>query len=264
MDSAGVLSNTQEQPRRDRPFLVRARRQCIFDCQPAVPILSETRLQLDLLFSHRVLDLGAVAQVILGDLGATLQVLRLTAPERASSERTEFRIEDWVVHLGRESLRRNLKHVLPSVPQARRDAVRRVWHSARIIAELSAQLAIRRCDVRPREAYLAGLLCEIGRLPGALEWVVEDINLADAVTVGRTLAIEWGVPNFVGDDLGRFSKIQATSCAIRQIVETARVIAREITNAEPRRNGKLVSRTPKSWGNRAACNLSNTSCFTSS
>jgi len=244
MDSTGVLHNTPKELRREPPFLARPQRRLFFDQQPPVPVLPETRLLLLLLTSESAVGLDLIAKAILSDLGATLEVLRLTAADRAASIRDEFRVEDCIIHLGKKALRRHLEGVLSSTQPARREGARKLWHRAQIAADLSSRFAADRNDVNPRDAYLAGLLYEVGRVPAALGWVIEGVNVADAVTVRHALGIEWYLPNFMEGRLDRFSEGPVGDCIIRQIVEKAWAIATSITDAHcEERSSRAIFRT---------------------
>jgi c-di-GMP-related signal transduction protein len=157
--------------------------------------MPETLLRFDLLLQQRSLNLSTITQTILSDLGATLQVMRATNEERSASKWPESRIEDCVIHLGRNGLRHCLKTPLSSLTVSQYISARRLWHRARVTAELSQRLLRESGTVSPEDAYLVGLFHEIGSLPARLGWTVNGIDLADIVVVRRTLAEEWLLPS---------------------------------------------------------------------
>ena len=100
---------------------------------PAVPVLPETLLAMELQLQQRSVDLHEVSQTVLGDLGATLAILRLAGQEHGSSEGRPARIEDCISGLG-------LKACLEAVASAasargaRQRAVQDLWAHSREIA----------------------------------------------------------------------------------------------------------------------------------
>jgi len=72
------------------------------DPLPNLPMMVTTRLRLELLLQHSLLDLRAVSEVILSDAGATLQILRLIGEEYPDEEGRPTRIEDCIVSLNVE------------------------------------------------------------------------------------------------------------------------------------------------------------------
>jgi len=67
---------------------------------PAIPIMQETLLLLDLAVQESSVDLREISQLVLDDLGATLQILRLAGREYANSHDRPLRIEDCISALG--------------------------------------------------------------------------------------------------------------------------------------------------------------------
>jgi len=218
----GTTDTTELEFGRSRPFLlsvVRTRTR-VFGDQPSLPVLPETLLQLDLLLSQLTLDPEAVAEVLLGDVGAALQVLRVTAGHRTCCEQQEVRVEDCVVQLGRKGLCRALTRVLSAGRDCDNAGTLKIWQRARLCAEL-ARLLARNCpEVVPEAACLAGLLHEVGRLPRMLGWAVEGIDLADPGAVARAIATEWRLPHLVLPVLPT-SAGEDRSHVIRAIVTTA-------------------------------------------
>jgi len=190
-------------------------------------------VQLDLLLGRAVLELDAIVESILGDLGATLQVLRVTARIRDGENHNLMRMCDGVVHLGRKGLRRALPRLLPSAPAGRNRAAWQLWRRAQITAELSRLLASRSTAVPPDEARMAGLLHDVGRLPMILGWRVERIDLADSTAVLCALAREWGLPSFATSIALPEAQPGSSPSAIGDIVAAAAKIANAISDARP-------------------------------
>lgn len=171
---------------------------------PPVPALPQTVLCLDLLLQESSVDLQTVSQLILGDLGATVQILRLAGWEFENSDDRPDRIEDCIASLG---LRTCFEAVsMCTAPHdIRRRRITECWRHAREIAEYSMLVAADLPDLRPGDAYLAGLLHEIGSLPSILGWRTAGSDPVDEATAGAGLAMSWSLPGFVVDSLNDLS-----------------------------------------------------------
>jgi HD-like signal output (HDOD) protein len=67
---------------------------------PEIPVLPETLMRLELEIHERSVDLRAISDAVLSDLGATLQILHLAGREYGHSEGRPTRIEDCIADLG--------------------------------------------------------------------------------------------------------------------------------------------------------------------
>jgi HD-like signal output (HDOD) protein len=160
-------------------------------------MLPTTAVQLDSLLGQPVMDLTAITATILTDVGATLQVFRFAAHSLVSSNRRLGRIDDCVVHLGRRGLRTALSLSVLHESAARSEAICLFWKQAEITAMLS-QIASDNCtSIHRGDAYLAGLLQDIGRLPELLGWNVGGIDVEDPRVIARALVREWRLPSFL-------------------------------------------------------------------
>lgn len=196
MSQSSVPSKTHRAAGNGRLFVVAnaTRPSPLFKHVPPIPVMSATRILIDLLLNQSVLDLKAIVEVILTDVGAALQVLRTVALDGPISDRRTGHIESGVLHLGRTGLRRAISIVLPSSGVARNDAAKPFWLRSQITSELARLLAKDRRDVCPNDAALAGLLREVGHLPKLLGWRAPGIDLSNAAAVGSAMAREWRLP----------------------------------------------------------------------
>ena len=176
-----------------QPLAVRRQRSKIqLASHPAVPVLPETLVQLDLLLGKSALDLEEISQLILTDVGATLQVFRSAYNSGTSGASRVNRISDCIVHLGKA----RMQAAFPAVISRHQAPLRALWERARLAAEVSELLAPRMSCVSPERAYLAGLLHEIGRVPAALGWCPDHLSSCDSFTLGCAMIKEWRLPVF--------------------------------------------------------------------
>jgi HD-like signal output (HDOD) protein len=163
------------------------------DPLPSLPIMTTTRLQLELLFGDSVVDLKGVTEVILADAGATLQILRLIGEEYPNEDERPRRIEDCIVSL---SVARCYQTICGanSGPSGQYVAE---WQHCRRIAENARELARDIEGFLPEEAYLVGLLYRLGRFPQLLGWEIEQTSSVEDEALGVMLAFHWNLPGYV-------------------------------------------------------------------
>ena len=160
---------------------------------PDVPVLPETLLRLDLEAQERCIDLRGISRVVLSDVGATVQVLRLSGLESSCMESRLTRIEDCISDLGvsaclaavsAETIGRDYRY----------EVIAEIWAHSREIAHCAKLVAEEAYDVNPDDAYLVGLLHTIGLLPHALGWNGSG-RPVDGALAGLQLARQWSLPN---------------------------------------------------------------------
>ena len=187
---------------------------------PDVPVLSETLLLMELKIRERVVDLREVSNLVLSDLGATIQIMRMSASEDYSADCRITRIEDCISGLGLQACfdamsRRPLKRT------AREAKVVEAWLHARNTAENARFLAEDEYpNIHPDEAYLVGLLHALGTLPTVLGWSRMRVLPSDPTLSGLQMAEAWSFPHCVSE---YFSGLRAPKSANRwtQIVGLA-------------------------------------------
>ncbi len=174
------------------------------DPLPHLPILLSTRLQLELLLQEPALDLRAVSEVIVEDLGATLQILRLIGEEYGLAEERPIRIEDCIACLDTKTWFGAVSKMTLEQNSQAADA----WQHARQIGRYTEQLAREQEGLRPGEGRLVGLLHEIGKLPELLGWRSRDRAREESAAIGAMLAQHWHLPACV---LAAARELQAES-----------------------------------------------------
>jgi len=160
---------------------------------PDLPILPETLLLLDLKMQDPWIDLANISHVLLRDLGATTQILRLAGREYADAKFRPIRIEDCIADLGLEACVEAVSTKFIA-QDARNAAIVGLWTHSREIAEHASAVAEDMPGVDPAQAYLAGLLHDIDQLPSLFGWSGPLAELAADKSHGISLAEVWSLP----------------------------------------------------------------------
>jgi hypothetical protein len=157
---------------------------------PPIPALLSTRLQLDLLLGERLIDLSAVSAVILRDLGATLQVLRLFGAEHGNEPVRPMRMENCLAAL---DARMWFDAVCTATIEASAATpeICAAWTHAHAIAQCAREIAETMDGYSPEEACMVGLLHELEDLAALLGW---DRRLFPAAASAAQMASAWNLP----------------------------------------------------------------------
>jgi HD-like signal output (HDOD) protein len=175
---------------------------------PAIPIMQETLLLLDLAVQESSVDLREMSQLVLDDLGATLQILRLAGREYDNSHDRPLRIEDCISALGVRACMQTVSETR-AARDGRQRAIAEMWAHAREIAKCSKEVADELPGINPDRAYLVGLLHSIGSLPSVLGWDETRKDAAAEALNGLQLAKRWSLPSFVQQF---FAELQSAEC----------------------------------------------------
>jgi hypothetical protein len=164
---------------------------------PDVPVLSGTLLAMELIIGQGSVDLAQVSQLVLSDLGATLQILRQAQRENVMGGSRLERVEDCISGLGLdrcfEAMAKRL--ITRSTHSA---CVYSAWHRAREIAVTSKLVAEKLAlDVTSEDAYLVGLAHGIGILPQILEWDWITHFGGNSDLAGLRIAQDWRLPRCI-------------------------------------------------------------------
>jgi HD-like signal output (HDOD) protein len=188
----------------------------IVDILPGLPILTTTRLQLELLLNDPVVDLKAVTEVILADAGATLQILRTVGREFAENDGRPDRIEDCIVSLSTA----RCHQVVCAPNEAETEAYATAWHFFRRRAECARELARSREGFSPEETYLVALLYRLGTIPQLLGWSMNASTSNEDDALGVMLAFHWNLPECVLSAI-KEQQEETTSNKWREILQLA-------------------------------------------
>lgn len=162
------------------------------DILSEIPAMSATVLGLDILLHEPVIDLQMAVDLILSDIGATIQVLRLVGAEFDANEERPYRMGDCLASLEARTWF-NAISAKTFACDRKHEATTALWRHCRLIAEYSQFVAESVGCAGSEEAYLVGLLHGIGDLPAVLGW---QGKTADALA-----AMDGALPPFVLDAL---------------------------------------------------------------
>lgn len=171
----------------------------LVDNFPDVPALPETLLLLELKLYDFSADLEEISQLVLRDLGATLQILRLASREYGFAEDRPVRMEDCISSLGLEAcLQAAGQRAILS--DSRHRSMFEFWAHARDVAQAARTIALTaHGTVHPDEAALVGLCHALGTIPTLLGWEWGDRNVDSWTDRALRMAERWSLPACVRD-----------------------------------------------------------------
>jgi HD-like signal output (HDOD) protein len=164
---------------------------------PDVPVLSGTLLAMELIVSQGSVDLAQVSQLVLSDLGATLQIFRQAEHENVIGGRRLARVEDCISGLGLDRCFDAMASCL--ITRSTHSAsVYSAWGRAREVAVTAKFVAEKLAlDVASEDAYLVGLVHGIGNLPEILKWDWATHFGRHSDLAGLRIAEAWRLPHCV-------------------------------------------------------------------
>jgi len=134
-----------------------------------VPVMSATVLGLEILLQERYIDLRMASELILSDVGATIQILRLIGREYDYAAERPSRMGDCIANLDVGAWFAAISTRTFACDRAHA-ATTAVWRHCRLVAQYAQLVAESLDGVSPEDAYLVGLLHGIGDIPAALGW----------------------------------------------------------------------------------------------
>ncbi len=161
-----------------------------------------TRLRLELLLQESSVDLTEMSEIILADVGATLEILRLVGEDYPNEDDRPTRMEDCIVSLGRE----RWYEVMCASGMLHGGPLLAEWQRCRRVAEYARELAGCIDGFAPEQAYLVGLLYGLGKFPDLLGWNQTGKCLPEIKSRGSSeeycalslmLAQYWHLPKYV-------------------------------------------------------------------
>jgi hypothetical protein len=158
-----------------------------------VPAMSATVLGLEMLLHEPCLDLRLAAEVVLSDVGASIQVLRLIGrefefvaerPRRMVECLASLDVKCWFAAISAQTYACDREHSKTAT----------LWNHSRLVAQYAELVAHSFHSISPEDAYLVGLLHEVESFPTVLGW--PDCG-AGGRTTGFMVATEEALPPFV-------------------------------------------------------------------
>jgi len=158
-----------------------------------VPVMLGTVLGLELLLREPCLDLRMASEMVLSDLGATIQILGLVGkdddwtggqPRRMGDCLASLDVGVWFDAISARTFPCDRKHL----------AMTAAWKHCRLVAQYAQLVAESLENISADDAYLVGLLHEIGAIASVLGWPTGTTGRRDQTA---SLAMEKTLPLFV-------------------------------------------------------------------
>jgi hypothetical protein len=202
-----------------------------------VPVMSATVLGLEILLSEPCIDLQKASELVLSDIGATIQTLRLIGRDYDFATELPYRMGDCIASLDLGTWFCAMS-ARTFAFEGQRSAATAFWKHGRLIAQY-AQLVAESLDrFSAEDAYLVGLLHEVGAIPKVLGWPGGVSGASDPVA----LSAIWGsLPLFVLDAI-RSVNDRCVSSTWAFILNSAH----ELAGARAEFNG-ILSTTSTQW-----------------
>jgi HD-like signal output (HDOD) protein len=160
--------------------------------------MPETLLQMELSAHQHSIDLQRITQIVLSDPGATIQIMGMAGQESSIGEERLTRMEDFISALGVQACIEGVSCRIAN-RSLNRPAIQQAWSHSKQIAERCRCIAEEPTAqaVSPNEAFLAGLLHEIGSFPILFEWESALGLSCNPEIAGLELAKAWRLPQCV-------------------------------------------------------------------
>lgn len=200
-----------------------------------IPAMSATVLGLEILLHEPCIDLQMASELVLSDVGATIQILRLIGREHEFATEHPCRMGDclasldastWFDAISARTFACDREHAATSA----------LWNHCRLVAQYAQLVAESLEGISPEEAYLAGLLHDIGAIPKVLSWPNEGRDGRESAL----LAMEGSLPLFVLSAIQSMN--DSCSSSTWKIVLTS---AHELAGARPDFDSSVIR--PR-WG----------------
>jgi hypothetical protein len=185
-----------------------------------IPSMLSTVLGLNILLQEPSIDLKKVSELVLNDLGATIQILRLIAREpdltpelpcRMGGCLASLDVDQWFRAISARTFPRDLEHVETSG----------FWEHSRLVGQYAQLVAESMGDISPEDAYLVGLLHGVSSIPKVLGWT----SYGSGGEVSEAMrAMEGTLPPFVLDAIHSMTD-SAKSAPWRFILTAAHELA---------------------------------------
>jgi hypothetical protein len=193
-----------------------------------IPVMSATVLGLEILLHEPCIDLGMASELVLSDVGATIQILRLIGREYEFATEHPCRMGDclasldsgtWFDAISARTFACDRQHA----------AMTALWNHCRLVARYAQLVAESLEGISPEEAYLVGLLHEIGAIPKVLRWPNDGLDDRESTSL---LAVEGSLPLFVLSAIQSMNGSRSSS-AWKVILTSAHELAGDRPDFDP-------------------------------
>ena len=157
------------------------------------PVMSATVLGLDIILQEPYIDLRLVSDLVLSDVGATIQILRLIGREYEIAADRPRRIGDCIAGLDVSVWYAAIASRTFPCDRENMETTD-LWRHCRLVAQYAQLVAESMEQFAPEDAYLVGLLHGIGAIPTVLGWPTGDQANR---TASAFLELEDALPPFV-------------------------------------------------------------------
>jgi HD-like signal output (HDOD) protein len=156
-----------------------------------VPAMQPELLALQDECSQPCLDLRRLSGILKEDLGLAIHFFRMAGLQFIALPSQPFNLDEWIVEMGRERMRA-LAFSVPAMGVSE-TGLAELWAESRLVAATAEQIAGHQRKVDRSQAYFAGLLSGIGKLPNAMNAPRRrHLSLTAA-----ELILRWELPTFL-------------------------------------------------------------------
>lgn len=185
-----------------------------------VPIMPSTVLGLEMLLQEPSIDLQAISDLVLSDVGATIHTLRLIGREYESVSEPPSRMGDCIAGLDMARWFETISTLALTCDPANAAATA-LWRRCQLLGQYTQLVAESMGGIHPEDAYLVGLLHEIGAIPKVLGW---SENTSEVKELSTMLLLEEALPPFVLSALQ--CEEDSNSCSVwKTVLSTAQDLA---------------------------------------
>jgi hypothetical protein len=141
-----------------------------------IPVMSATVLGLEILLHEPCIDLRMASELVLSDVGEH--------PCRMGDCLASLDAGNWFDAISARTFTCDREHA----------AISSLWNHSRLVAQYAQLVAESLEGISPEEAYLVGLLHDIGAIPKVLSWPNDGLDDRESASL---LAMEGSLPLFV-------------------------------------------------------------------
>jgi len=172
-----------------------------------VPVMQATVLGLEMLLHEPCIDLRMASELVLSDVGATIQVLRLVGREYEFAGELPTRMGDCLASLDAGTWFEAISARTFACAQEN-TAATTLWNHSRLVAQYAQLVAESLEGISPTDAYLVGLLHEIGSIPEVLDWPKGELGDTESAAL---FAMAGSLPFFVIAAIGSINDSRPSS-----------------------------------------------------